>query len=247
LREHDGDFEAFRRAISLGGGDAEMAFWYAHRLYNLVERGRMLYLWHREVEPYLWACLKEGENLWYTPELVPGGWASFLEPAIMNNATPLFDPQHTDAATRPGTSLPIPVANRTTSGAAADSMPNVRWEDLEIRFLSEERVQVSAPGRLETRNYAEMGFLDRRSGQPTLGWGALRLLAEHHGTISSGRQAGIKWAGVEKRVQEIRKRLRELHPAPGDPLPFINNDEHAGKVSGYEARFRIVCSPSYEA
>jgi hypothetical protein len=78
LREHAGDPEAFRTAISMEGGDAEQAFWYAHRLYNIVERGLMLAIWHRQIRSHLWDRIREAENLWYTPDLVPQGWEPFL-------------------------------------------------------------------------------------------------------------------------------------------------------------------------
>ena len=81
LEEHAGEFEQFRAAISLNGGDAELAFWFAHRLYNLVERGRMLSVWHRQIESHLWDRIREAENLWYTPDLVPDCWRPFLEAA----------------------------------------------------------------------------------------------------------------------------------------------------------------------
>jgi hypothetical protein len=62
----------------MDGGDAELAFWYAHRLYNLAEGGRMLSIWHRKIQSHLWDGIKEAENLWYTPDLVPEGWEPVL-------------------------------------------------------------------------------------------------------------------------------------------------------------------------
>lgn len=78
LRNHSGDSATFRSAISLEGGDAELGFWYAHRLYNIVERGRMLGTWHRQIESHLWGWIDEGENLWYNPDLMPERWNRFL-------------------------------------------------------------------------------------------------------------------------------------------------------------------------
>jgi hypothetical protein len=112
------------------------------------------------------------------------------------------------------------------------------WEDLEIRFLSDERVQITVGDRTETRNYAETGFLDTRTDKPNLAWGMLRCFAENHGVLRDAKTAGARWVQVEKRVQEIRKQLRRIHDAPGDPLPLVRG-------AGYQARFRIRCTRSY--
>ena len=84
LRTHSGGFDAFRSAISLEEGNAELGFWYAHRLYNLVERGRMLGTWHRQIESHLWDRIRDAENLWYNPDLVPKGWESYFVGAALS-------------------------------------------------------------------------------------------------------------------------------------------------------------------
>ena len=78
LKLRSGSFEVFRSAIGLGGGEAELAFWYAHHLYQVAEGGRMLWLWHREIQADLWDRIREAEDLWYNPDLVPEGWEKFL-------------------------------------------------------------------------------------------------------------------------------------------------------------------------
>jgi hypothetical protein len=40
--------------------------------------------------------------------------------------------------------------------------------------ISDERVRVKDGTQLQTFNYSEMGFEDRRSGKPNEGWGTLR-------------------------------------------------------------------------
>jgi hypothetical protein len=42
----------------------------------------------------------------------------------------------------------------------------VRWEDIEIRFVSDLRVNVVISGQRDTYNYEELGFGDRRKGTP---------------------------------------------------------------------------------
>ncbi len=86
LRARSGMFEEFQRAIGLDGGDAELGWWYAYRLYSLAERGRLLAIWHNKIKAFLWDRIREAENLWYTPDLVPAGWEAFFGPAAAGPA-----------------------------------------------------------------------------------------------------------------------------------------------------------------
>lgn len=114
------------------------------------------------------------------------------------------------------------------------------WDAIEIVFLSDERIQIRDGANTETRNYAEFGFHDRRNGGPTLAWKMLRSLATAGGTLSNASAAGQPWTKVEKRMQEIRKALRKRFRISNDPLPFV-----AG--TGYQARFKIHCGPSFDS
>jgi hypothetical protein len=130
------------------------------------------------------------------------------------------------------------------AGDEAAPNPNVmgaaemRWEDIEIRFLSDHRIQVIAKDKIETFNYGDMGFEDARNRKPNRAWLLLRSLAELQGTISDGAQAEQDWPKVEKRIQEIRQIFRSRFGISDDPLPFIEG-------TGYKARFSIGCAPSY--
>jgi len=113
------------------------------------------------------------------------------------------------------------------------------WEDIEIRFVSDERAQIIFANESETRNYAEFGFEDVRSQKPNKAWLRLRELAEKRGVVrppANGRER----AAFEKRMQEIRTQFRGLFHLSEDPLPFTR-----GK--GYCARFKIGCAPSYNS
>lgn len=124
--------------------------------------------------------------------------------------------------------------NATNIEKLSDSHP-VKWEDIEISFLSDHRIQISAPSLNETLNYAEMGFVDDRKKTPNSAWKTLRELAELGGRI----RTGSNWNKVEKRMQEIRKVFREQFGISDNPLPFV-------KGTGYQARFKISCAPSYQ-
>jgi hypothetical protein len=123
--------------------------------------------------------------------------------------------------------------------AGRDPLGVSDWEDVEIDFLSDERVQIRMGDKSETRNYAEMGLMDKRDGTPNQSWVILRKLAEANGTLADSVGARKNWPAVEKHMQRIRKALRENVLLAGDPLPFIEG-------TGYRARFKIGCARSFE-
>jgi hypothetical protein len=113
------------------------------------------------------------------------------------------------------------------------------WKEVEIRFLSDNRVQVTAAGQSEPLTYAEFGFEDGRSKTPILAWVTLRSLAEAGGTIQRP-QNGPPGASFEKQIEKIRSTLRKRFQLETDPIPFIRN-------VGYQAQFKISCGPSYNS
>jgi hypothetical protein len=124
------------------------------------------------------------------------------------------------------------------SSAAPSATSEGTWEQIEISFLSDERVQIHIGKKHETLNYAEFGFGDLRTNNPTKAWETLRTLAQLRGVIKDGSKAGVHWPKVEKRVQEIRRVLRKHFAISSDPLRFVEN-------LGYRARFKISCGPSF--
>ena len=117
--------------------------------------------------------------------------------------------------------------------------PARSWDEIEIRFLSDERLQVISKDGRPTLNYAEFGFEDGRSEKPNMAWETLRSIAEGGGVILPAGN-GPDRAALEKRIQEIRRRLRDRFGIDEDPLPFT-------KGEGYRARFKIECGPSYNS
>ena len=112
------------------------------------------------------------------------------------------------------------------------------WEEVEIWFLSDERVQTYVGGRTETRNFAEMGFEDGRTGKPNLAWVTLRSLATSGGTLPRASPGGAR-ASLQKQTQALRSVLRTLFRILDDPLPAVEG-------AGYRARFKIGCRPSFK-
>jgi hypothetical protein len=120
---------------------------------------------------------------------------------------------------------------------ATASANTLTWQDIEIRFLSDERVQISSNGNLATHNYAEMGFEDGRRGTARLAWQTLQLLAQNGGDIPLESIQPRERTKVEKRVEEIRRNLRKHFSIEQDPVPF-------SRGIGYKTAFRVVWSRS---
>jgi hypothetical protein len=131
------------------------------------------------------------------------------------------------------------IDNNAAQGAPElDGTEAATWDAIEISFTSEERVQIRIGVTTETRNYTDFGFEDARNGKPNRAWETLRVLAEEDGTIQDAAKTGRTWPRVEKRIQEIRKVLRKHFRISADPIPFVEG-------TGYQARFKISCSRSY--
>jgi hypothetical protein len=124
-------------------------------------------------------------------------------------------------------------------GDTADRRTAADWNAIEISFLSDERVQIRNGTKTETCNYGELGFADRRNGKPNQAWLTLRALAQTRGIIRDAATTGRSWPKVEKRIQEIRKALRNHFGISTDPVPFVEG-------TGYQACFKIGCSASFD-
>jgi hypothetical protein len=106
------------------------------------------------------------------------------------------------------------------------------WQEIEIAFLSDERVEISSGGNRKTYNYSELGFEDRRNEKPNRAWIMLRELASSGGSIHARSEIGKKRAMVQKRIEEIREKLRGYFKIESDPIPLNGNTYHASfKIS----------------
>jgi hypothetical protein len=130
----------------------------------------------------------------------------------------------------------LAVAVNLENGADGERPRAASWDAVEIRFLSDHKVQIKVGDSTYPQNYAEMGFEDGRTKNPNKAWETLRLLGAS-GTIRAAT-TGRDWAKVEKRVQEIRKVLKKHFRIHADPVPFI-------KGTGYRTCFKIGYSPSF--
>jgi len=110
------------------------------------------------------------------------------------------------------------------------------WHEIEIAFLSDERVEIISGNDRQTYNFSELGFEDRRNGTQNSAWTMLLKLAETHGEMQQP-PPGSRCATIQKRLEEIREALRNHFGIDGDPIPFNGT---------YKASFKIGRRPSFE-
>lgn len=123
--------------------------------------------------------------------------------------------------------------------ATSETLTETTWHDIEITFLSDLRVQVKVGQQpVQTRNYAEMGFEDRRSGKPNQAWGLLRAIAQANGFIPNSVRDSKDFIGMEKRLERMRRTLKSHFQIGSDPLL-----KEPGK--GYCCQFKIGCAPAF--
>jgi hypothetical protein len=112
------------------------------------------------------------------------------------------------------------------------------WPEIQIAFLSDERVEIChGDSSRKTYNYGELGFEDRRNGKPNRAWVMLREIAGQNGAMPRPPQ-GKNRAMIQKRIEEIREKLRNHFKIRTDPIPFNGNM--------YRASFKISRRPSFE-
>jgi hypothetical protein len=114
------------------------------------------------------------------------------------------------------------------------------WEQISITFINEDVVRIAVGGKVENRDFAEMGFADKRKSEepPDRLWTVFRGFARNDGKIGWEDSVDLPDGNrgkLKKWVSDIRTRLRAIFPQiPGDPLKPYR------KVKAYETRFRLT-------
>jgi hypothetical protein len=129
----------------------------------------------------------------------------------------------------------------------AEATPEFRpreWSELQITFLSDDRIEIRIGENTETRNCAEFGLASKRNGSPLGAWKRLCKMAKTKGVIQF--RDDDPWGTIEKQVQEIRKVLRGKYGITDDPIPFRKKTRRNPADFGYHAQFKLRCHPSYD-
>ncbi len=108
-----------------------------------------------------------------------------------------------------------------------------RWEDITIRFLHGESVQIKAKELSIKRTYQDLGFVDHKSNlKPNKQWQFLRDLSELHGKLTwKDRQATPM---VKKKKSLLSKALKYCFQLKEDPFyPYR-------QVKAYKTKFNLI-------
>jgi len=125
----------------------------------------------------------------------------------------------------------VEASSTSPSNLAWQLPPDARWEELGIRFVADEVINVSF--RSETRRFEPdaLGMKNGKSGKPTKQWLYLKLLASHSGRLPVHPANGADTSKHQKQKQALSKALRQAFGISDEPIPTGNGD--------YVARFVI--------
>jgi hypothetical protein len=106
---------------------------------------------------------------------------------------------------------------------------DARWEEIGIRFVADEVVNVSFRG--ETRRFEPdgLGMKSAKDGKPKAAWTYLKAFAVKGGRLPVHHANSADISKHQKQKQALSKALRAAFGIPDDPLPTVGSD--------YVARF----------
>lgn len=93
----------------------------------------------------------------------------------------------------------------------------LNWNEITITFLDDNTIHIQFKKDSESRRYNQAGFVNVRTGLPIKAWEAWYSAAKTFGLKTTFNNRRL----IEKRAQEIRKRLKILFPnVKGNPLIY---------------------------
>ncbi|MGA2581084.1 MAG: hypothetical protein ABSH24_34400 [Bryobacteraceae bacterium] len=185
--------------------------------------------WYRRLQESVWEEPKRPTKWPYKIDPLP----RFTQTARQGTSS---DREHRPPPTQPDESGK---SEQDSHSVGECGIKGQMWEDIEISFLSDERVQINIGEWTETCNYAELGFSDNRSGKPNQGWGMLRALAVAGGTIPNSARNSADFIKMGKRIERVRKTLMKYFRIPSDPITL-------DPPKGYRCRFKIGCHSAFK-
>ena len=115
-------------------------------------------------------------------------------------------------------------AGDSTQGLAWPLPSDARWEDITIRFIADEVLNVSFRG--ETRRFEpdQLGMKNAKNGKPTKQWSYLKLLASHSGRLPVHPAIDGETSRHQKQKQALSKVLRDSFGIADEPIPTDDGD-----------------------
>jgi hypothetical protein len=113
----------------------------------------------------------------------------------------------------------MPPANATVGHFPTP--PGSRWQDVEIRFLCDQRVAVTVRGQHQILTYTQLGLVDSRSGRPSKQWALLQSFADEHGTLTWLSPAACR--KNRKRRELLSHTLQRFFNIDGEPIELTED------------------------
>ncbi len=102
--------------------------------------------------------------------------------------------------------------------------PDSRWEEITIRFISEEVINASFRGSTRRFEPDSLGMKNAKNGKPTTQWTYLRMFAAVGGRLPVRHDNDRKTAKHQKQKQVLSKALRAAFGISGDPIATDGNE-----------------------
>ncbi len=116
------------------------------------------------------------------------------------------------------------------------SLPDLRWEEVSMAFVSDEVIKVGARKQLREFRFDQIGFKNKKNGKPNRLWFLLKAFAAISGQLSwqNVGSTGMNANQVQSNVKSLRKTLRNFMCIEDDPFYSYR------KVKAYKAKFTIT-------
>jgi len=113
-----------------------------------------------------------------------------------------------------------------------DKFLNIKWKDVEIKFLNKHEVIIKTKNSTFQTNYEEMGFEDKKQKLPNKQWDLLEILAIRNGEVSWDNNTDLslkKINAMKKRKQKLSNSLKFYFQTEEDPF-YNYKTEKAYKI-----------------
>lgn len=115
-------------------------------------------------------------------------------------------------------------AGGSAQGLAWPLPPDARWEDITIRFIADEVLNVTFRG--ETRRFEpdQLGMKNAKNGKPKAVWTYLKAFALSGGRLAVHRGNPTETSKHQKQKQALSKVLRDSFGISDEPIPTDGGD-----------------------
>jgi hypothetical protein len=123
----------------------------------------------------------------------------------------------------------------------------LKWENLTITFIDQERIKVSAAKHMRIYHFSELGFKYKKIiiKEPDTIWITFKILAKLLPKFDNGIQLiNTNIEKFKKNISVLRKRLNVFIGLNDDPFyPYYRKEKKDGRpelVQGYKPKFRLL-------